>query len=188
VTWVAVARWLWAVLAAYWVYSGRNLKGTATPEARPTRLAHLAAVIGGFYLVLGEEVLPAPWSNAIWPREVGIRELGLLLSAGGIAFAIWARFTLGRNWSGAVTFKKDHELIRRGPYRWVRHPIYTGIVFGCLGSALVCNEWRALIGVALVLTAYVFKMQKEECLLSTHFPEAYPAYRAATKKLVPFVY
>ena len=76
--------------------------------------------------------------------------LGLIMVAAGIAFAVWARHYLGRNWSGTVTVKQDHELIRSGPYRLVRHPIYTGLLLAILGTAVAFGEWRGLLAFALL--------------------------------------
>jgi protein-S-isoprenylcysteine O-methyltransferase Ste14 len=112
--------------------------------------------------------------------------VGVAVFATGIALAIWARIYLGRNWGMPTSQKADPELVTSGPYRFVRHPIYTGILIGVVGTALVTN----LIGliIAGVLAAYFFySASVEEKNLTATFPTAYPAYRTHTKMLIPFV-
>src|SRR6185436_17634885 len=101
--------------------------------------------------------------------------------------AIWARTVLGGNWSSSVTFKENHELIERGPYRLVRHPIYTGILTMTLGTAIVAGRVAAWLGLVFFFVLLWLKSRKEEELLTKHFPEAYPAYKARTKALIPFL-
>jgi protein-S-isoprenylcysteine O-methyltransferase Ste14 len=112
--------------------------------------------------------------------------IGVVVFASGIALAIWARVHLGRNWGMPATQKADPELVTSGPYRFVRHPIYSGILIGVLGTALATN----LIGLIIVgvLGAYFYySASVEEKNLTAAFPTAYPAYRTSTKMLIPFV-
>ena len=97
----------------------------------------------------------------------------------GTALAIWARLTLGRNWSAEVTFKEDHELIESGPYALVRHPIYSGLLLMALGT--VIHDGRALgVGLFAALCAALWwKARQEEQIIGRHFPEAYRDYAAA---------
>ncbi len=125
--------------------------------------------------------------HAIWAPSSVASVLSVLLVVAGVAFTFWARFTLGRNWSGSVTFKEDHELIERGPYAMVRHPIYTGLLAMMLGTALYYAEWLGFVLFAAGVVAFYFKSRQEEQLMTRHFPDEYPAYRRRTKALVPFV-
>jgi protein-S-isoprenylcysteine O-methyltransferase Ste14 len=112
--------------------------------------------------------------------------IGAVVFAAGIAVAVWARVQLGRNWGMPMTQKAEPELVTSGPYRFVRHPIYSGLLSGVLGTMLANN----LIGliVVVVLGAYfVYSATVEEKNLTATFPAAYPAYRAGTKMLIPFV-
>ena len=113
--------------------------------------------------------------------------LGLLMVVLGLAFAVWARAYLGRNWSGTVTVKEDHELIRTGPYGIVRHPIYTGLLFAILGSAVAFGEWRGLLAFGFLTLAFVFKLRREERFMSESFPNDYARYRAEVPVLIPFI-
>jgi protein-S-isoprenylcysteine O-methyltransferase Ste14 len=111
----------------------------------------------------------------------------ILLVAAGLLFAIWARVTLGRNWSGSVTVKEGHTLIRTGPYARIRHPIYTGILLAFVGTALAIGEWRGILAFLLVLLALIIKSCTEEDRMRATFPD-YDDYRRKTAALVPFVF
>lgn len=100
---------------------------------------------------------------------------------------IWARKILAGNWSSDVTLKQGHELVKAGPYRFVRHPIYTGLLLMCLGAAIDIGLLRAWLGVALVFVGFWIKLNQEETLMLRHFPDDYPTYRKQVKALVPFV-
>ncbi len=117
-----------------------------------------------------------------------IAVLSVVLSIAGIVIAVVARRTIGRNWSGAVALKEGHELVMVGPYHYVRHPIYTGILIMALGLALSYGTLGAGVGLAIVLFAILLKLRDEESLLSEHFPVDYPEYKKHTKRLVPFLW
>ena len=114
-------------------------------------------------------------------------QLGAALTFAGIAFAIWARVWMAGNWSSDVTLKRDHELIVDGPYRWVRHPIYTGILLALLGTALAVGEWRGLLAVVLAAAAFWRKLGIEEAVMRRQFGEAYSRYAKRVPALIPFV-
>jgi protein-S-isoprenylcysteine O-methyltransferase Ste14 len=182
----SITNGFWGLLAAYWIYSRRNVKPKKQGEALESRLLRLTVVISGFVLLLQE----GHWSGVLGLR-LGIpypEYLGPSMTALGVGFAIWARATLGRNWSVAVTLKETHELIRSGPYRLVRHPIYAGILLAALGTAVVNNQVRGLVGLVLICGAYLTKLSKEEELMSANFPQSYPEYKASTWKLVPYLF
>jgi protein-S-isoprenylcysteine O-methyltransferase Ste14 len=112
--------------------------------------------------------------------------IGAVVFASGIALAIWARVYLGRNWGMPMTQKAEPELVTAGPYRFVRHPIYSGLLAGVLGTALVTNL-IGLIIVAILGGFFYYSASVEEKNLTATFPTTYPAYRAGTKMLIPFV-
>ena len=113
--------------------------------------------------------------------------LGAALTLAGIAFTIWARVLLGGNWSGGVTLKHDHELVIDGPYRWVRHPIYTGLLVALAGTALALGEWRGLLALAIAAAALWRKLGLEEALMRGQFGDAYAHYAERVPALIPFV-
>ncbi len=112
--------------------------------------------------------------------------IGAVVFASGIALAIWARVDLGRNWGMPMTQKTEPELVTAGPYRFVRHPIYSGLLAGVLGTALATNL-IGLIIVAILGGYFYYSATVEEKNLTATFPTAYPAYRTGTKMLIPFV-
>jgi protein-S-isoprenylcysteine O-methyltransferase Ste14 len=130
------------------------------------------------YSVLNERFLPL----SAWPFWTGA-----VLTAGGLLFAIWARHRLGKNWSGVVTVKEDHELITTGAYAIVRHPIYTGLLFAFAGSAIAIGEWRGVLAVVIVLWSLLRKLRFEERWMREQFGERYETYSRRVPALVPFV-
>jgi protein-S-isoprenylcysteine O-methyltransferase Ste14 len=113
--------------------------------------------------------------------------LGATLTFAGLAFAIWARFVIAGNWSSYVELKRDHELIVAGPYRWVRHPIYTGLLLAFVGSALAVGEWRGVLAVAIVAASFWRKLKLEEAVMRRQFGETYARYAARVPALIPFI-
>jgi protein-S-isoprenylcysteine O-methyltransferase Ste14 len=112
--------------------------------------------------------------------------IGAVLFACGLALAIWARIHLGRNWGMPMTQRVEPELVTSGPYRFVRHPIYSGLLLGVVGTALATNFLG--LAIAVILCAYFYYAATvEEKNLVVAFPTAYPAYREHTKKLIPFL-
>jgi len=131
-----------------------------------------------------------PWGPLgvrVVPRSFLLGNAGLVLTIVGIAFALWARFYLGRNWSGRVTVKEDHELIRSGPYAIVRHPIYTGFLVALTGTVIAIGEIRAILALFIVGIGLHFKSKTEEQFMSEKFGEQYAIYRREVKSLIPYV-
>jgi protein-S-isoprenylcysteine O-methyltransferase Ste14 len=133
------------------------------------------------------ELLGVSAQSRLWPTTIAVGALSDCIVLAGAAFTVWARITLGRNWSAEVTFKQDHELIEAGPYALVRHPIYTGLIAMALGTAV--NYGRA-IGFALLLSICAsvwWKARLEEQIMRRHFPDAYGEYKARVRAIIPFV-
>jgi protein-S-isoprenylcysteine O-methyltransferase Ste14 len=114
--------------------------------------------------------------------------VALALISAGLAFAVWARFVIGRNWSGTVTLKQDHELVRSGPYAIVRHPIYTGFLLALVGTAVARGTIGAFIGVAIAVLTLRLKSLTEESLMLHQFGPQYATYKRDVKALIPFVW
>lgn len=183
----AAIGWTWAALALVWAAGFPFTRKTVRAQPSGTRLFHIALALLGFSLLM------STWFRAGWLGErfmAGSQTIaltGVALTMIGCAFAIWARITLGANWSGRATVKADHELITRGPYSVARHPIYTGLLTACLGSAIAYGEWRCLVGLVMVALAFAVKIGKEERLMLQTFPQAYARYRQRVKALIPGV-
>jgi protein-S-isoprenylcysteine O-methyltransferase Ste14 len=112
--------------------------------------------------------------------------VGVAVFLSGITLAVWARIYLGRNWGMPMTEKAEPELVTSGPYHFIRHPIYSGILLGMLGTALATNIYW-LIALALVGAYFIYSATVEEKLMTTNFPTQYPSYKVHTKMLIPFV-
>lgn len=118
------------------------------------------------------------------PEEIAADAISFL----GLVVAIWARTVLGGNWSVGVAFKARHELIQRGPYRYVRHPLYSGILLLALGLAIWFGNLTGVAIFAVMFLGFWIRSRQEEKLLTRHFPLDYPEYRRRTKALIPFVF
>ena len=177
---------LWLAWLAYWIVAARNVKPTRRRESlRSLMLNRVFIAIGALLLVVRH--LPPHWlEQRFVPPSVTPYWLGFVLFIFGLGFAISARVHLGQNWSGTVTVKQDHELIRTGPYRMVRHPIYTGLLSALLGTALAIGEWRALLAFAAFTVGFLFKIKTEEHFMDETFGEKYARYRAEVPALIPF--
>jgi protein-S-isoprenylcysteine O-methyltransferase Ste14 len=178
---------LWLSWLAYWIAAAWNVKATRRHEPYASRLGHVVLVVLAAALLAFHQQ-PFQWLDARFlPPAMPTYWLGLLMVAVGLAFAVWARVHLGRNWSGQVTVKEDHELIRGGPYAIVRHPIYTGMLFAILGTAIAFGEWRGLIAFGLLTISLVPKLRMEERFMRETFGERYVRYCAGVPALIPFI-
>jgi protein-S-isoprenylcysteine O-methyltransferase Ste14 len=168
----------WIVFWAYWLASAFGVKqGSASRRRIPvTGLSALAVLVLVRVFRGGGLAINSPLVGAI----------GAVVFASGIAVAIWARVRLGSNWGMPMTQKAEPELVTSGPYRLVRHPIYSGLLAGVLGTALVTNL-IGLVVVAILGAFFYYCASVEEKNLTASFPTAYPAYRTTTKMLIPFV-
>jgi len=176
---------LWLIWLIYWFVAGRNVKVTRRHESAASRAAHIVPLIVGAFL-LWQPTLPGGMlSGKILPPSLALYFSGVAVVAAGLAFSVWARVYLGRNWSGTVTVKQDHELVRGGPYRYVRHPIYTGLLLAFAGCAIARDEWRGLVALAIVYVALWRKLKLEERWMTEQFGEAYERFRAEVPALVP---
>jgi protein-S-isoprenylcysteine O-methyltransferase Ste14 len=123
----------------------------------------------------------------LWAPTAALGWVGVAFMIIGASFAVWARFTIGTNWSGDVTLKEDHELIQRGPYALVRHPIYTALFTMLLGTALAFGQYETAVIFVVAVLVFTFKMRAEERLMTEAFPDQYPEYRRRVKAIIPFV-
>jgi protein-S-isoprenylcysteine O-methyltransferase Ste14 len=128
-----------------------------------------------------------PYIYGLLLHRVAWKVAGVGLTFAGMAFMVWARVHLGRYWSGYVTLKEGHRLIRTGPYALVRHPIYTGFLTAALGSALVAGSGDAFVGLVLIFIAFVLKIPREEAILKREFGEEFEQFARDIPRLIPFV-
>jgi protein-S-isoprenylcysteine O-methyltransferase Ste14 len=168
----------WLVFWIYWLASAASSKESVKSGWRP-RLTGVTAI--GVFLIAG--VLR---SGSLAVHSVILEAIGAVLFVCGISLAVWARLHLGRNWGMPMTQRAEPELVTSGPYRFVRHPIYTGLLTAVLGTALV-NNLLGLIVVAALLAYFYYSGTVEERNLAATFPQAYPEYKSKTKMLIPFL-
>jgi protein-S-isoprenylcysteine O-methyltransferase Ste14 len=153
-----------------------------------TFIVHVLVLGVAFDLIFSELFRRGFLSWRFVAKVDGIGWMGFAITAAGIAFAIWARLSIGRNWSGTVTVKQDHELVRSGPYSLVRHPIYSGLSLALLGTALGVGEVRCLLAFVLCLFEFKRKSLLEERFMIEQFGAQYVQYRREVKGLIPFVW
>lgn len=179
--------WVWIAWALYWLIAAIGTKRTQRREPLRSRLIYMLALLVGGLLIAWHR---SPWGRVLgvhlWPHSALCYFIGLVVLVAGLAFSVWARVHLGRNWSGNVTVKEGHELIRTGPYHYVRHPIYTGILTGVLGTAICSGTLRAALGLTIIAAALLVKLRAEERFMRETFPGQYEKYCEETPALVPF--
>jgi protein-S-isoprenylcysteine O-methyltransferase Ste14 len=177
-------RWAWYVVIATWVVLAFRTKPTVARRWGSPRLAviFLAVVL----VTLGSRSGLASHQR-FWTVTSPLSVLATSLVVLGAAFAIWARLTIGANWSGSVTLKQDHELIVGGPYRVVRHPIYTGLLAMGIGTVIMSAEPFGLLALGVAMAVLAVKIPQEEKLMTETFPDQYPQYRRRVKAIIPFL-
>jgi protein-S-isoprenylcysteine O-methyltransferase Ste14 len=178
-----VIAFCWIILIVVWAVSALFVKRTV--ERRFAWWLPALVVVMLVYPVVRR--IPG-LHQELWPRTIAIGLLADLLTVAGLAFTLWARATLGSNWSGMITFKEGHELIQRGPYAHVRHPIYSGLLLMGLGTAVASGRLGSFVLLGLWLLMFAIKAHFEEQLMTRHFPEAYSEYRRRVKALIPGVW
>lgn len=176
---------LWAVFGMYWLASALKRKRTKKRETYLDRLIYTVPLVVAFWFLFRPEAHYGSLGTRFLPADRSSVWLGVALTAAGTAFAIWARWHLGTNWSGVVTLKEGHELIRTGPYRTVRHPIYTGILLALLGTAVAIGEVRGLIAAAVALASFYTKARREESFLTEEFGPAFAEHQRHTGMFLP---
>ncbi len=175
----------WYALGIYWAFSALRLKRIKVSEEPIGRLWHVVLMVLVFMLLYSDRLGIGPLGLRFVPESTFVRDFGIFLTFVGVGVAIWARYSLGQYWSGRVTLKEDHQLIRGGPYAYVRNPIYSGLLLAMAGTALVVGEWRALVGVLLGVFELSRKAAKEEALLASEFGDQYQEYRRRAGFLTP---
>ncbi len=180
-----ICGYLWVAFFVVWVVWGLKTKAIQQREGASSRLSYTLLNVAGYYLMFGNDVPRELLRTRIFNPSTWTNALGIAVTVAGIAFAMWARVYLGGNWSSAVTVKVDHQLIRTGPYRWVRHPIYTGLISALVGTAIVRHQVRGVIAVALVYCGFKLKSKIEERTMTATFGAQYEEYSRTTGAIVP---
>jgi protein-S-isoprenylcysteine O-methyltransferase Ste14 len=178
---------VWLLVAIYWVVGIVHAKPTVKRESTLSSALHVAMSCAAVLLVWN----PATGIGFLGHRLVSaagwVQWLGLAVTICGCAFAIWARTCLGSNWSAMVTVKQNHELILRGPYTVVRHPMYSGFLLALAGTVIAVGEVRAFIGLGLAFIAFFLKTVAEERFMRQEFSGEYARYSQRVRRLIPFI-
>jgi protein-S-isoprenylcysteine O-methyltransferase Ste14 len=178
-----MASLLWTLLMLVWLVLWFGMKRAKKRETRWERLQHVVPVLLAFWLLFGKQ-----WKvldTRVFPETPVSLWVGVLVTALGVGISIWARVSLKANWSGTVTLKKDHELIRKGLYRWIRHPIYTGMLVGFVGTELIKGNAPGVLGFALLWLSFYIKARREENFLRQEFGEGFEEHARQTGMFLP---
>jgi protein-S-isoprenylcysteine O-methyltransferase Ste14 len=184
----AATRDLWLIPVAVWVLTALTTKRTVQKQSYKSRFWQVGIVALGLFLLFHSSSKTAWFLARVLPATMTVAVLGLLITCLGIAFSIWARFTLGDNWSGTVTLKQEHTLVCRGPYRIVRHPIYTGLLIALTGTTMQYGQLRHFLGVLIIAFGFWLKSLTEEEFMVQYFGDQYLHYRQHVRALVPFIF
>jgi protein-S-isoprenylcysteine O-methyltransferase Ste14 len=172
---------VWAAFWAYWLVSAFSTKkGHASWRRELGSRALIAAAVVPLLRI-------GAFGHDTANGDLWLAGVGLALFALGLGFAVWARVNIGRNWGAPMSRKEEPELVTTGPYRLVRHPIYSGILLGGIGTAVALG-WAWMLPVGIAALYFVYSATVEEKYLAGEFPDSYPAYKRSTKMLVPFVF
>lgn len=175
----------WCLFLIVWGVAALKRKPDKVIEPSIARLLYGVYFVCGFYLLFSHNAPFRALHERFIPQAQWIELAGVVLTYAGAATAIWARFILADNWSARITLKVGHQLISTGPYAYVRHPIYTGILLAALGTALLVGELRGLLGVAMVTVAFAMKAKREEAYMTSEFGDVYAQYSQRTGFLIP---
>ena len=178
---------LWGMWCAYWCAASVRAKPSRRRESWASGAAHGVPLTVAVLLLALPRLPGGALEGRFVPFEPGLFWASVVVVVLGMALTVWARRVLAGNWSALVTIKDDHELIRRGPYRFVRHPIYSGLLVALAASAVARGEWRGLVGVAIAFAALWHKLGTEERWLTETFGPAYQRYQAEVSALIPFL-
>ena len=177
----------WILFSVIWLLAAAATKRSIYRESGARRLRYWILLVLAFLLLTKRHRLPYPFDVRIIPATETVEWMAGILCIAGLAFCVWARATLGRNWSGTITLKEGHELIERGPYRLVRHPIYTGLLAMFLATAIAFGHLGGIVAVLLAFASFWIKLSEEEKLMRQQFPEQYGSYEQRVKRIIPFV-
>jgi protein-S-isoprenylcysteine O-methyltransferase Ste14 len=175
----------WLVFLGYWVIAGFSLNRMERPEPGGTLILRILILAGAYWLLFQQDSRFGILNRRFIYHDDRIVLAGVLLTWSGVAFAIWARYHLGKFWSATVALREGHQLIRSGPYANIRHPIYTGMLTAVLGTTLAVGRYRALIALVVILAAFIAKSRQEEKLLDARFGEAFEQHRRHTGFFLP---
>ncbi len=189
----------WLLLVIYWAFNWKKVKKSQSREWGFWYLRLIMAVLIGGFIIAARKLGVLPpchqnWTSCYYNFIVAgfaiplLQYIGVLVGILGLAIAVMARRTLGKNWSSTIDVKKDHELVTNGVYGYMRHPIYTGFLLLALATVLAAQSYAVLVFFASMAVVFLFRMHNEEKLMTKIFPKEYPQYKKKVKALIPFIW
>lgn len=178
---------LWLCWVAYWIVAAARTKANRRAESWLTGAAYRVPLVLGIILLIFPGHNRSPANLFLWPRSVITLIIGLCLVTVGLSIAVWARRHLGEYWSAHITLKVDHRVVQSGPYAFVRHPIYSGLLLALLGTVISIGTLQSCIGLALIFLSFVVKLMLEEQWLCAYVGVEYKQYRRRVKALIPHI-
>jgi protein-S-isoprenylcysteine O-methyltransferase Ste14 len=175
----------WIVFAVYWLVAALRTNRAKKREPSLEWLLRFLMMAAAFILLYKPNPRWGRLNDRFIPDVRWVRAWGAALASAGVAFAIWARHHIGRYWSGSVSLRRDHQLIRTGPYSRIRHPIYTAILVALAGTVLVIGCYRGLVAFAIILAGFIWKSKREEKLLAGEFGPAFEEHKRLTGFFLP---
>lgn len=175
----------WGALSLKWAVPTNEAQSGEFPLYRLLRLAILAIT---FALLFWDRTATGVLGKPFAHQSSALAGTGFTITSVGFAVALWARIHLGRNWSDKVVIQAGHQLVRTGPYARLRHPIYSGVLLGVLGTAVVLGEWRGVLAFLLLLTNYAIKARKEDRVLAESFGAEFEEHKRRAGFLLPRVW
>jgi protein-S-isoprenylcysteine O-methyltransferase Ste14 len=177
---------LWVIFSLYWTLASRNSAESKSSESKASTAFHQILLNVALLLLF----IPVPGLKGWFlpQRFHFLVAVGAIIQVGFLLLAVWARRHLGRNWSAEVRIGQGHQLVRTGPYRMLRHPIYTAMLGMFVGTAIASSQYHALLGVVMLVLAYLRKTRLEEKILRQTFGAEWDAYQRETWALVPLVF
>ncbi len=173
----------WIVTAVYFLVSMLFTNRIKRREHTGARILDRVLLFGGYLLIF--YLNPgATKQHFIMPRP-GLEIAGIVLTYLGLSLTLWSRIRLGRYWSVVVALKQDHHLIQAGPYRVIRHPLYSGLILAAFGMIFAVTTWSSLLGVASLIICFERRAHKEDALLAAEFGAEFEIYRQRTGRLLP---
>lgn len=182
---IRILEWMWIAFGVYWLIAARRVKAARTTESPIYRVFRLLLLVITFTLLFAEWTAVGFLGRHFFPQTQSLAYIGFASALAGMAIAVWARMSLGRYWSDKIVLKVDHQLVRFGPYARMRHPIYSGVLLGVAGSALVVDEWRGVLAFILLLTNYVIKAKREDKVLAEAFAQDFEEHKKCAGFLLP---
>lgn len=177
----------WLIFWLYWFISAFGSKKNTKSRAKQFIGVRLVLIIIILLIIHPFTHRNHSFKNHYLASNNEVLVIGFVMFVLGLLLAVWARIYLGRNWGMPMTQKQDPELVTSGPYHYIRNPIYTGILLAIVGSAIASSIYW-LIMLAIAGPYFIYSAVVEERLMMKQFPDTYPAYKATTKMLIPFIF